>query len=393
MYLSFLDYWSWNNNIILLYNQTKKPKTRRMNDMEKLLDVVFQFIDKDENVKIEPLGKGHINDSYRVGTADKEYVLQRINHNIFKNVHELQNNIHRVTSHIRAKLIEKGVTDVERRVITLIPTHEGALYYKDNNGDYWRLMIFIKDSKSYEEITPDLAYRAGMAFGEFQKTLEDIGGEPLFETIPNFHNMENRLEAFREAVKANSAGRLDEVADLVKEIEDRAEEMCKAERLHREGKLPKRINHCDTKVNNVLFDNDDQVICVVDLDTVMPGFVLSDFGDFIRTGANTGAEDDKNLDNVSVNLDIFEAYAKGYLKHAASFLTDTEIENLPYGAKLLTYMQTVRFFTDYLNGDTYYKIAYPEHNLVRTKAQFKLLQSIEENYGKMQQIVKDASRK
>lgn len=363
-----------------------------MNDMEKLKDVVFQFIDKEENVKVEPLGKGHINDSYRVGTAEKEYVLQRVNHNIFKNVHELQNNIQRVTSHIRAKLIDKGVSDVERRVITLIPTNDGALYYKDNNGDYWRLMIYIKDSKSYEEINPDLAYRAGMAFGEFQKALEDIPGEPLFETIPNFHNMENRLEAFRESVKANKAGRLDEVSDLVKEIEDRAEEMCKAERMHREGKLPKRINHCDTKVNNVLFDNDDQVICVVDLDTVMPGFVLSDFGDFIRTGANTGAEDDKDLDNVSVNLDIFEAYAKGYLKHAASFLTDAEIENLPYGAKLLTYMQMVRFFTDYIDGDTYYKIAYPEHNLVRTKAQFKLLQSLEENYEKMQQIVKDASQ-
>ena len=364
-----------------------------MNDMEKLKDIVSQFIDKDENVKVEPLGKGHINDSYRVGANEKEYVLQRINHNIFKNVHELQVNIYRVTNHIRGKLIEKGVTDVERRVITLIPTHNGALYYKDINGDYWRLMIFIKDSKSYEEINPDLAYRAGMAFGEFQKALEDIQGEPLFETIPNFHNMENRLEAFRESVKANKAGRLDEVADLVKEIEDRADEMCKAERMHREGKLAKRINHCDTKVNNVLFDNDDQVICVVDLDTVMPGFVLSDFGDFIRTGANTGAEDDKDLDNVSVDLDIFEAYAKGYLKHAASFLTDTEIENLAYGAKLLTYMQTVRFFTDYIDGDTYYKIAYPEHNLVRTKAQFKLLQSLEENYEKMQQIVKNASQK
>ena len=364
-----------------------------MNDMEKLKDIVSQFIDKDENVKVEPLGKGHINDSYRVGANEKEYVLQRINHNIFKNVHELQVNIYRVTNHIRGKLIEKGVTDVERRVITLIPTHNGALYYKDINGDYWRLMIFIKDSKSYEEINPNLAYRAGMAFGEFQKALEDIQGEPLFETIPNFHNMENRLEAFRESVKANKARRLEEVADLVKEIEERTEEMCKAERMHREGKLAKRINHCDTKVNNVLFDNDDQVICVVDLDTVMPGFVLSDFGDFIRTGANTGAEDDKDLDNVSVDLDIFEAYAKGYLKHAASFLTDTEIENLAYGAKLLTYMQTVRFFTDYIDGDTYYKIAYPEHNLVRTKAQFKLLQSLEENYEKMQQIVKNASQK
>lgn len=364
-----------------------------MNDIIKLKEVVFQFIEQDDNVKIDPLGKGHINDSYKVESGNKEYVLQRINHNIFKNVHELQNNIYRVTSHIRAKLQAKGVSDVERRVLTLIPTHDGALYYKDSNGDYWRVTLFIKDSKSYEEINSDLAYRAGMAFGDFQKMLEDIPGEPLFETIPNFHNMESRLEAFRESVNANRSGRLDEVADLVKEIEERAEEMCKAERLHREGKLPKRINHCDTKVNNVLFDADDHVLCVVDLDTVMPGYVLSDFGDFIRTGANTGAEDDKNLENVSVNLDIFEAYAKGYLKHAASFLTDIEIDNLAFGAKLLTYMQTVRFFTDYIDGDTYYKIAYPEHNLVRTKSQFKLLQSLEENFDKMRQIVRDAAGK
>src|SRR5690554_871517 len=364
-----------------------------MNDIIKLKEVVFQLIEQDDNVKIEPLGKGHINDSYKVESGNKEYVLQRIKHNIFKNVHELQNNIYRVTSHIRAKLQAKGVSDVERRVLTLIPTHDGALYYKDSNGDYWRVTLFIKDSKSYEEINSDLAYRAGMAFGDFQKMLEDIPGEPLFETIPNFHNMESRLEAFRESVNANRAGRLDEVADLVKEIEDRADEMCKAERLHREGKLPKRINHCDTKVNNVLFDADDHVLCVVDLDTVMPGYVLSDFGDFIRTGANTGAEDDKNLENVSVNLDIFEAYAKGYLKHAASFLTDIEIDNLAFGAKLLTYMQTVRFFTDYIDGDTYYKIAYPEHNLVRTKSQFKLMQSLEENFDKMTQIVRDAAGK
>ena len=364
-----------------------------MNKIEKLKEVVFQFIEQDENVRIEPLGKGHINDSYKVESNDNEYVLQRINHNIFKNVHELQNNIYRVTSHIRAKLQAKGVEDVERRVLTLIPTHDGALYYKDSNGDYWRVTLFIKDSKSYEEINPDLAYRAGMAFGDFQRMLEDIPGEPLFETIPNFHNMENRLEAFRESVNANKAGRIGEVADLLKEIEDRAEYMCKAERLHREGKLPKRINHCDTKVNNVLFDANDHVLSVVDLDTVMPGFVLSDFGDFIRTGANTGAEDDKILDNVSVNLDIFEAYAKGYLKHASSFLTDIEIENLAFGAKLLTYMQTVRFFTDYIDGDTYYKIAYPEHNLVRTKSQFKLLQSLEDNFEKMQQIVRDAAGK
>jgi len=364
-----------------------------MNDHSRLKDIIFQFIGQDENVMIKPLGKGHINDSYKVSSNGNEYVLQRINHHIFKNVPELQDNIFRVTSHIRAKLEAQGETDIKRKVLSLVPARDGKLYFKDSQGDYWRMMDFISNSKSYDEINPELAYRAGMAFGDFQKMLSDLPGEPLFETIPNFHNMEARLETFRASVKANKAGRLSdrEVADLVKEVEARAEEMCKAEQLHREGKLPKRTNHCDTKVNNILFDEEDRVLCVVDLDTVMPGYVLSDFGDFIRTGANTGAEDDKDLDNVSVDLAIFEGYAKGYLQKAASFLTDTEIENLAFGAKLLTYMQTVRFFTDYIDGDTYYKIAYSDHNLVRTRAQFKLLQSLEANFEEMRRIVLQAA--
>lgn len=235
--------------------------------------------------------------------------------------------------------------------------------------------------------------RAGLAFGEFQKILADLPGGPLFETIPNFHNIESRLETFRDSVRANKVGRLAEVQELVNELEARADEMCKAERMHREGKLIKRTNHCDTKVNNILFDKDDQVLCVVDLDTVMPGYVLSDFGDFIRTGANKGAEDDPDLDNVSLDLDIFEGYTKGYLENAASFLTDVEIEHLAFGAKLLTYMQTVRFLTDYIDGDTYYKIAYGTHNLVRSKAQYKFLQSLEQNFDKMQEIVLSTAEK
>lgn len=361
--------------------------------MSDLKEIVSKFIVGNQNINIEPLGKGHINDSYRVEVAGNEYVLQKINHHIFKNVQELQNNIYRVTEHIRKKLEEKGVEDIDRRVLTLVRTDEGDLYYKGVDGEYWRMTLYIPNSKSYDEINPTLSYRAGVAFGDFQKMLADIPGEPLFETIPNFHNMEARLATFREAVKANESGRLGEVMDLVEEVEKRAEEMCKAEVLHREGKLPKRINHCDTKVNNVLFDENDDVLCVVDLDTVMPGYVLSDFGDFIRTGANNGAEDDKNLDNVSLNIDIYRSYTEGYLEKAMSFLTDVEIDNLAFGAKLLTYMQMVRFFTDYIDGDKYYKIAYPEHNLVRTRAQFKLLQSMEENFEEMERIVKEAANK
>lgn len=358
-----------------------------MQQAEKLKNIVAQFVESPDSTDIKPLGKGHINDSFKVVANGKEYVMQRVNHDIFKNVEELQNNIQRVTSHIRKKLTEAQVEDVDRKVLTLTPTLDGKLYYKDEDGNYWRMMDFIKDSMSYEEINPELAYRAGKAFGDFQKMLADLPNGPLFETIPNFHNIESRLETFRESVHLNKVGRLFEVNELVKEIESRADEMCKAERMHREGKLVKRTNHCDTKVNNILFDKEGNVLCVVDLDTVMPGFVLSDFGDFIRTGANKGAEDDKNLDNVEVDLDIFEGYTKGYLENAASFLTDVEIENLAFGAKLLTYMQTVRFLTDYIDGDTYYKIEYGNHNLVRSLAQFKLLQSLEENFDKMQEIV------
>ena len=364
-----------------------------MQNNDKLNEIVFQFLDRNDATEVKPLGAGHINDSYKVKSGDKEYVLQRINHDIFKNVPELQDNIQRVTTHIREKLQKKEVSDIDRKVLALIPTHDDMLYYKDEEGSYWRMMDFIIDSKSYDTINPELAYRAGLAFGDFQKMLADLPGKPLFETIPNFHNMEFRLEEFKTAVENDKAGRLSKVSDLVKDIEARGEEMTKPERMHREGKLPKRTNHCDTKVNNILFDAEDQVLCVVDLDTVMPGYVLSDFGDFMRTGANTGEEDDTNLDNVSIDLDIFEGYTKGYLENAASFLSEAETENLAFGAKLLTYMQTVRFLTDYLNGDTYYKTKHKEHNLERTLAQFKLLTSMEENFSKMQQIVSDAVAK
>ena len=358
---------------------------------ETLKDIVGQFDIQGVVASVKPLGAGHINDSYKVLTesdATPDYVLQRINHNIFKNVGALQDNIRRVTDHIRGKLVAAGVQDVGNRVLRLALAKDGKLYYKDTDGNYWRILYFISDSHSYDEgITPELAFFAGRAFGDFQAMLADLPGEPLVETISNFHNMESRLATFRQAVKDNKAGRLAKTQFMVDEIEKRADEMCKAERLHREGALPKRINHCDTKVNNVLFDKNNQVLCVVDLDTVMPGFVLSDFGDFMRTGANTGKEDDLDLDNISIDMKIFEAYTKGYLEKAKAFLLPVEIENLAFGAKLLTYMQTVRFFADYLDGDLYYKIHSPEHNWQRTVAQFKLLQNMEERFDEMCRIV------
>ncbi len=361
-------------------------------DIQKLFE---QFEATGQYQKGGPLGAGHINESFLVRTqspADPDYVLQKINHAIFKNVDQLQENICRVTDHIREKLTALGTDRIENRVLRLIPSKDGKWYHRDKEGSYWRLMVFIPDSVSYNDsITPQLALAAGKAFGEFQSMLADLPGKPLHETIPNFHNMEARLATFREAVKNNKAGRLAKVQFMVDEIEKRADDMCKAERMHREGVLPKRINHCDTKVNNVLFDPNGEVLCVVDLDTVMPGYVLSDYGDFMRTGANTGAEDDADLSRISINLDIFRAYTEGYLATASGFLTSIETNHLAFGAKLLTYMQTVRFFADYLDGDTYYKIHHPEHNWQRTQAQFALLTNMEKHFGEMCAIVEQAS--
>lgn len=355
--------------------------------MKDLLSIVSHFQMQGTVREIKPLGSGLINDTYKVTTVEADapdYVLQRINHAIFQNVEMLQSNIEAVTGHIRKKLEEKGEADVERKVLHFIPTAEGKTYWYD--GNYWRIMTFIPRAKTYETVNPEYSYYAGAAFGNFQAMLADIP-DTLGETIPDFHNMEFRLKQLRDAVAADAAGRVQEVRYFLDEIEKRADEMCKAERLFREGKLPKRVCHCDTKVNNMMFDEDGTVLCVIDLDTVMPSFIFSDYGDFLRSGANTGLEDDKNPDNVNFNMEIFRAFTKGYLESGKSFLLPIEIENLPYAAALFPYMQCVRFLADYINGDTYYKIQYPEHNLVRTKAQFKLLQSVEEHTPEMKKFI------
>ena len=363
--------------------------------MEKLQNIVKQFATKGEIAEIKPLGNGLINDTYIVRTtsdSDPDYVLQRINHHIFTDVEGLQRNIMAVTAHIRRKLEAEGADDIDRRVLTFIPLRSDSskTYFFDGES-YWRMMLFIPDAQTFGAVTPEYSRFAGEAFGNFQAMLVDIP-ETLTETIPDFHNMEFRLQQLREAIDADAAGRLEGVRDIADDLLRRAETMTAAERLHREGRLPKRICHCDTKVNNMMFDADGKVLCVIDLDTVMPSYVFSDYGDFLRTGANTGAEDDPDLSRVSFNMDIFRAFTEGYLKSAGKFLTDTEIEYLPYAATLFPYMQAVRFFADYLNGDTYYKIQYPDHNLVRTRAQIRLLESAESHLPEMADFIASLPR-
>lgn len=353
-----------------------------------LLNPIIEKFPEIKNVEsVRPLTAGLINQTYLVTTQEgtPNFILQCINHNIFKDVDLLQNNIECVTDHIRKKLEASGEKDLDRKVLRFAIAENGKTYYFDGEK-YWRACVFIEGSLTLDAVTPESSYLVGLKFGEFEAMLSDLPCQ-LEETIPDFHNMEFRLKQLHDAVDANAAGRLDKVSDLVAEIEKDAYDMCCAERLYREGKLPKRICHCDTKVSNMLFDKEGNVLCVIDLDTVMSSFVFSDFGDFLRSAANTGQEDDKDLDNVKFNFDIFKSFAKGYIESAKCFLTPLEIELLPYAVTLFPYMQAVRFLTDYINGDTYYQIKYPEHNYVRTLAQYKLYKEAKVAMGDMKDYI------
>lgn len=365
---------------------------------KKLQDIVSLFDIQGTVTSIAPLGEGLINDTYRIKTAEEDqpnYVLQRVNNNVFPDVDMVMRNIHAVTTHIRKKLEARGEQDIDRKVLTFIPLKDNKdMSYAVVDGEYWRLMIFIENAITKQAVDTESSYAAGLAFGEFESMLADIPVE-LGETIKDFHNMEFRLQQLREVIAKNPAGRVEEpqVQAMLKEIDARAEEMCKAERMGREGILPKRVCHCDTKVNNMMFDQEDNVLCVVDLDTVMPNFIFSDYGDFLRTAANFVAEDCPDMDKVGFNMDIYKAFTEGYLKSAGKFLLPVEVENLPYATALFPYMQCVRFLWDYLSGDKYWKCQYPTHNFVRANNQLHLLLSIESHYPEMKAFISQCMEK
>lgn len=348
--------------------------------------ILENFLLEGAVVEVQPLGNGLINDTYYVVTeSGPSYVLQRINHAIFKDVELLQNNIEAVTSHIRAKLEATGEQDVRRKVLKFIPLKSEDKTWWFDGTSYWRVSEFIEDAITVQTVNPEYSYYAGRTFGNFQSMLADIPAQ-LGETIPDFHNMELRARQLEDAMANDAVGRVSEaeVQEIYAQMKEHMDQMCKAERMHREGILPKRVCHCDTKVNNMLFDKSGEVLCVIDLDTVMPSFIFSDYGDFLRTAANKVAEDSPEIDKVEFDMEIFKAFTKGYLESASSFLTPVEKENLPYAVALFPFMQAVRFFADYVNGDTYYRVAYPEHNLVRTRNQMALFRSVMAHKAEME---------
>ncbi|EID33906.1 mucin-desulfating sulfatase [Prevotella sp. oral taxon 306 str. F0472] len=357
-------------------------------------NVVSQFRINGIVESVSPIGNGLINETLRVSTIGKDtpdYILQRINDAIFTDVELLQHNIELVTNHIREKLVEQGEKDIERKCLQFVKTTDGRTYYQDAYGRYWRMSVFIPDSITKEEVNPDSAFCCGETFGNFEKMLVDLK-EPLGEVIPDFHNMELRMRQLQAAVSADVKGRASSVQDIIDELYRHADEMCLAERLYREGVLPKRTCHCDTKVNNMLFDESGKVLCVIDLDTVMPSFVFSDYGDFLRTSANNVAEDSDNYQAVGFKEDIFKSFTEGYLSSAGSFLTEVEMSHLPFAVALFPFMQCSRFLADYLNGDVYFKTKYAEHNLVRSRNQLLLYRDVRKHDQMMADFVQKTLR-
>ncbi|PYG88713.1 phosphotransferase family enzyme [Ruminiclostridium sufflavum DSM 19573] len=344
-------------------------------------------------VKSQPYGFGHINDTYEAyfemqDGKMKRFILQRINNNVFKNPEKLMENIQSVTAFLRKKIIEAG-GDPDRETLNLIPAVDGKSFYKSDEDNYWRAYVFIEGAQTYQVVEkPDHFYNAGRAFGKFQKLLSDYPAESLFETIQNFHNTKVRFETFINAVEKDVMNRAKDVRAEIDFALKRYNEAVLLVNMLERGELPLRVTHNDTKFNNVMIDDESgEGICVIDLDTVMPGLSLYDFGDAIRFGTNPAAEDEKDLSKVWMDLALFEQFTKGFLSAAGDSLTKAELLHLPHSAKIMTYECGIRFLTDFLSGDTYFKIHREGHNLDRARTQFKLVADMEQKFEQMQKII------
>ncbi len=361
-----------------------------------LFEIASNFQTKGTIEKIEPFGNGHINDTFKIFTSEEtspDYILQRKNHLVFKDIAGMMENIIRVTNHIKNTLEKAGINDVEKKVITHIATKSGEYFARDEAGNYWTVFLFIEGSHSVEKIeNPEHAYLAGKGFGHFQQQLADLPGKPLNETIVDFHNIEFRYRNFRKALDINFNNRIAETQNEIGFVLQHEAEMHTLIEAQRNGKIPSRITHNDTKINNILFDENGQILCVIDLDTVMPGLVHFDFGDAIRTAACTTEEDETDLEKITIDLEIYKAFAGGFIDETKAFLLPEEIALLPHSAKFMTFIMGLRFLTDYIEGDVYYKIKHPQHNIERARAQFRLVSEITRNEEEMKRIIQELSK-
>ena len=344
-----------------------------------------------------PHGHGHINDTFAAcfiedcGNSHK-VIFQRINQNVFKEPVRLMDNIEKVTSHLRKKIISEG-GDPLRETLNLIPSFDGINYFISDENEFWRAYDFIENACSFQVVeNPEHLYNAGIAFGRFQKLLADFPPEQLYETIPDFHNTAKRFTYFVKVIEKKKMNRAAGVSDEIKFVMDRADDARKLIMLKNEGLLPIRVTHNDTKFNNVMIDvNTGKAVCVIDLDTVMPGLVAYDFGDAIRSGTNPAEEDEKDLSKVRMDLELYEQFSRGFLESGQGFLNKFEIEYLPFGAKVMTFECGMRFLTDYLEGDKYFKIHREGHNLDRARTQFKMVEDMEQKSEVMAKIIRKYS--
>ena len=364
-----------------------------VNRVTAINEIAPQFDIEGVPFEIDRLGNGHINDTFLLKTKDGDkdnlYVLQRINSNVFKDPNAVMTNIWNVTEHISKKLKEMN-GDNDRGVMRFIRTKSGEGYLSADDGDFFRMYKYIGDSISLDlpETREDF-YESAVAFGQFQKMLSDFNADKLSETIPNFHNTPDRFNKFLKAIEENKSGRKDNVKEEIQFVLDRKEFTSVLMDALKNGEIPLRVTHNDTKMNNVLLDGETRKqVCVIDLDTIMPGLSVNDFGDSIRFGASTASEDEKDLDKVHFDISLFEVYLEGFLKGCDGQLTANEIELLPEGAKMMTLECGMRFLTDYLDGDTYFRTHYPEHNLDRCRTQFKLVSEMEEKWDEMKALVR-----
>ena len=363
----------------------QEPITQR-----ELQDLANRFSIEGEIDSVQPLGGGFINSTFFIKTkgTSPDYVLQKKNKNIFKNVPAMMDNIMKVTEFLGEK-VKKSGGNPRREVMHVITTPEGIPYVEDKDGEFWTVSEFIPDTLSYESASsPDLARKGGEGIGRFLMQLSDFT-TPLYPTIQGFHDLAFRFKQWDETKARNLSGRAGDVKDEIEWVEKRRPMMQEFWNLVENGTLPKRVTHNDTKLSNILFDKEGNVQCVIDLDTVMSNTALADYGDAIRSFANAGEEDDRDLSKVFLDKDMFKAYTEGYLSQTKSILNEAEKENLHLAPLYITYEQVMRFLMDYIDGDTYYKTMYPEHNLVRTRAQMKLMESMEENLPFMRQTIKE----